>query len=83
MEIIEGFVNFVYFFNFRAREQAQSQVYQHTERITNTMNRHYRLASPSTKQMISKNCHKCEHKANQNHASGSDNLNGAEEVMSS
>ena len=80
MAIIEEFVNFV---NFRAREQAQSQVYQHAERITSTMNRHYRLASPSTKQMVSNKCHKCKHKGNQSHASGSGNLNGAEEVMSS
>ena len=44
-------------------------------------NRHYRLASLSTKQMVSNECHKRERQVNQNHASGSDNFNGAEEVQ--
>ena len=43
------------FVNFWAREQAQSQVCQHAERAKNEINRRYRLASPSTKQMVSTN----------------------------
>ena len=80
METIEGFVNFVYFINFWMREQAQSKVCKHAERTTSVINSHYMLASPSIKQMVSKKCHKRERQANQNHASGSDNFNGAEEV---
>ena len=80
METIEGFVNFVYFINFWMREQAQSKVCKHAERTTSVINGHYMLASPSIKQMVSNKCHKRERQANQNHASGSDNFNGAEEV---
>ena len=80
METIEGFVNFVYFINFRTREQAQSQVCKHEERTTNVINGHYMLASPSTKQIVSNKCHKRERQVHQSHASGSDNFNGAEEV---
>ena len=80
METIEGFVNFVYLVNFWAREQAQSQVCQHAERITNAINRYYRLASSPTKQMVSNEWHKRERKVNQSHASGNDSFNGAEEV---
>ena len=80
METIEGFVNFVYFINFWTREQAQSNDCKHTEWTTNVINRHYMLASPSTKQIVSNKCHKRERQVNQTHASGSDNFNGAEEV---
>ena len=80
METIEGFANFVYFINFSTKEQAQSQVCKNAERTTNLTNGHYMLASPSTKQMVSNKCHKRERQVNQNHASGSDNFNGAEEV---
>ena len=44
-------------------------------------NRHYRLASLSTKQMVSNDCHKRECQVNQSHASGSDNFNSVEEVQ--
>ena len=74
-------MNFIYFINFRTREQAQSQVCKHEERTTNVINGHYMLASPSIKQMVSNKCHKHERQVNQSHASGSDNFNGAEEVI--
>ena len=80
METIESFVNFVNFINFWTREQAHSQVCKHAERTANVINGHYKLASPSTKQMVSNKCHKHERQVNQIHASGSDNFNGAEEV---
>ena len=83
METIEGFVNFVKFIIFWTRKQAQSQVCKHAERTTNVINGRYMLASPSTKQMVSNKCHKREHQVNQSHASGSDNFNGAEEVINS
>ena len=82
MEIIECFANFVYFINFWTKKQAQSQVCIHAERTTNVINGHSMLASPSTKQTLSNKCHKCERHVNQNHASESDNFNGAEEVGS-
>ena len=44
-------------------------------------NRHYRLASLSTKQMVSNECHKRERQVNQSHALGSDNFNSVEEVQ--
>ena len=78
METVEDFVNFVYFINFWAKEQAQSQVYKHAERTTNVINGHM-LASLSTKQMVSNKCHKRE-PGQSSHASGSDNFNVAEEV---
>ena len=37
METIEGLVNFVYFFNFWTREQAQLEVCQHAEGTTNAI----------------------------------------------
>ena len=63
------------------REQAQWQVCKHAMRSTNKINRHYRLASTSTKQMVSDKCHKRERQVNQSHASESDNFNGAEKVF--
>ena len=69
-------MNFVYFINFWTREQAC----KHAERTTNVINGHYMLASPSIKQIVSNKCHKRERQVNQSHASGSDNVNGAEEV---
>ena len=81
METIEGLVNFVYFINIWTIEQALSQVCKYAERTTNMINGHYKLASPSTKQMVANKCHKCEHQVNQSRASGSDNYNGAEEVL--
>ena len=81
METIEGFVKFVLFIIFRTREQAQSQVCKHAERTINVINGHYMLASPPTKQMVSNKCHKRKCQVNQSHASGSDNFNGAEEVV--
>ena len=82
METIEGFVNFVYYINFWTREHAQSQLCKHAERVTNEINGHYMLASPSITQMVSDKCHKRERQVNQSHASGSDNFNGAEEILS-
>ena len=80
METIEGFVNIVYFINFWTREQAQSQVCKHVQWFTNVINGHCMLASPSTKQIVSNECHRRERQVHQSHASGSDNFNGAEEV---
>ena len=68
METIEGFVNLVYFINFWTREQAQSKVCKHAEWTTNVINGHYKLASPSTKQMVSNKCHKREREVNQSRA---------------
>ena len=81
METVECFMNFV---TFLAREQAQSQVYQLAEQTTNAINRHYILASLSTKRMVSNEGHKREHQVNQSHASGSNHFkfNGADEVLS-
>ena len=45
------------------------------------INGKHKLASPSTKQLVSDKCHKHEHHINQSHASGSDNFKGAEEVV--
>ena len=59
METIEGFVNFVNFINFWTREQAQSKVCKHGQ---------YKLASPSTKQVVSNKCHKRERQVNQSRA---------------
>ena len=53
MDTIEGFITFVDFIDFWTREQAQSKVSKHAEWTTNVMNGHYKLASPSTKQMVS------------------------------
>ena len=44
------------------------------------INGHYKLVSPSTKQMVSNECHKRERQVNQSRASGSVNFNGAEGV---
>ena len=82
MEIIECFVNFVYFINFWTKEQAQSQVCIIAERTTNVINGQSMLASPATKQTVSNKCHKRERHVNQHHASESDNFIGAEEVES-
>ena len=82
METIEGFVNSVYYIKFWTREQAQSELCKHAERITNVINGHYMLASPSIKQIVSDKCRKRERQVNQSHAWGSDNFNGAEEILS-
>ena len=82
-ERIESFMNFAYYFNFFwTREQAQSQVCKYTERTANVINRHYRLVSPSTKQMLPNEDSKRKSRVNQSHASVSNNLNGSEEVSS-
>ena len=81
METIEGFVNFVNFVNFWTREQAQLQMCKHAERTTKALNRHYRLASAFTKQMVSSECHKRERHVNQSHALGNDNFSGEEEAV--
>ena len=63
------------------REQVQSQVGKHEEQFTIVINGHHMLASPSTEQITSNKCHKRERQVNQSHASGRNNLNGAEEVL--
>ena len=80
METIEGLVNFVYYIN--SREHAQSQLCKHAEGVTNEIHEHHMLASRSITQMVSDKCHKRERQVNQSHASGSDNFNGAEEILS-
>ena len=77
------FREFCQFCHFWTREQAQLQVCQNAEQATNGINRHYRLATQSTKHMVSNKYHKRERQVNQSHASGSDNFNGAEEVANS
>ena len=73
--------NSLYYIKFWARGQARSQLSKHAERVTNVINGHYMLASTFIKQIVSDKCHKRDRKVNQSHASGSDNFNGAEEVL--
>ena len=66
--------NKFFFLNYRTTQPAQSQVLKHTQGTTNAINGHYKVKSPSTKQMVSNECHNRECQVYQSRASESTKL---------
>ena len=71
---LEVSFNRCFFLNFRTTQLAQSQVLKHTQGTTNAINGHYKVKSPSTKQMVSNECHNRECLVYQSRASESKKL---------
>ena len=63
-----------FFLNFRTTQLGQSQVLKHTQGTFNAINGHYKVKSPSTKQMVSNECHNRERLVYQSRASESNKV---------